>query len=130
MAGTTRLELATSAVTESFEHGLRLNESMGCSIVQRCERADHLQSTMASYSHSVSLIHQQRDGLEFGSKGYRFALPCVEMCQCRIDGLLQAHYFQPPGRLRNPRAHNSGRVCMSQLGLHSGRDQTFRYRFG
>src|SRR6266481_5882159 len=75
-----------------------------------CERADHLQSTMASYSHSVSFIHQQRDGLEFGSKGYRFALPCVEMCHGRIDGLLQAHYFQPPGRLRNPRAHDSWSV--------------------
>jgi hypothetical protein len=35
--------------------------------------------------------------LEFGRKGYRFALACVEMCQSRIDGLLRAHYFQPWG---------------------------------
>jgi hypothetical protein len=73
-------------VAQPFEHGLQLNESMGCSNVQRCERADHLQSAMASYSHSVSFIHQQRDGLEFGSKGHRFALPCVEMCQAESTG--------------------------------------------
>ncbi|MCU1242106.1 MAG: hypothetical protein JWO71_2832 [Candidatus Acidoferrum typicum] len=72
---------------------------MGCSKVQRCERADHFQSTMPSYSHPVSFVHQQKDGLEFGGKGYSFALACVEMCQCRIDGLLKAHYFQPLGRL-------------------------------
>jgi hypothetical protein len=34
----------------------------GCSKVQRCERAGHLQSTMASYSHPVSFIRQQKDG--------------------------------------------------------------------
>ena len=61
------------------------NESMNCSKVQRCERADHIQSTMPSYSHPVSFIHQQEDGLEFGRKRYRFALTCIEMCQSRID---------------------------------------------
>jgi integrase len=29
----------------------------------------------------VSFVHQQKDGLEFGGKGYSFALACVEMCQ-------------------------------------------------
>src|SRR5437773_1575111 len=108
---------------QPVEHGLQVNESMGCSKVQRCERADHFQSTMTSYSHPVSFVHQQKDGLEFGRKQYRFALACVEMCQSRIDGPFQAYYFQPWGRLRNPRTHNGGSVCMSQLGLHSGRDQ-------
>src|SRR5207302_6777114 len=28
-----------------------INESMGCSKVQRCQRADHLQATKPSYSH-------------------------------------------------------------------------------
>jgi hypothetical protein len=46
------------------EHGLQLNQPVGCSKVQRCERADHLQSTMPSYSHSLSFVHQQKDGLE------------------------------------------------------------------
>ena len=55
-------------------------------MVQRCERADHFQSTMPSYSHTVSFVHQQKGGLEFGGKGYRFPLACVQMCQSRIDG--------------------------------------------
>jgi len=54
---------------------------------------------------------------------YRFALACAEMGQSRIDGPFQAHYFQPLGRLRNLRAHDSWRICMGELGLHSGRDQ-------
>ena len=52
---------------------------MGRSKVQRGKRADHLQSTMPSYSHTISFVHQQKDGLEFGRKGYRFALACLEM---------------------------------------------------
>jgi hypothetical protein len=36
--------------------------------VQRSERADHLKSTLPSYSHSVSFVHQQKDGLQFGRK--------------------------------------------------------------
>jgi hypothetical protein len=67
---------------------------------------------------------QQKDGLQFGRKRYRFALARVEMGQSRIDGLFQAHYFQPLGRLRNPRAHDSWRICMGQLGPHSGRDKS------
>ena len=47
----------------------------------------------------------------------------------RIDGLFQAHYFQPCRRPRNPRAHDGGSVCMSQLGLHSGRDQNHSIQF-
>jgi hypothetical protein len=43
---------------------------VGCSKVQRSERADHLQSTLPSYSHSVSFVHQQKDGLQFGRKRY------------------------------------------------------------
>jgi len=105
------------------DHGLQVKQSVGCSKVQRCERANHLQSAMPSYSHSVSFVHQQKDGLEFGRKRYRFALACLEMCQSRIDGLFQAHYFQPLERLRNPRAHDSWRICMGQLGLHNGGDK-------
>jgi hypothetical protein len=67
--------------------------------------------------------------LEFGRKRYRFALACVEMFQSRIDGLFQAHNFQPRRRLRNPRAQDGGSVCMSQLGLHSGRDQNRSIQF-
>ena len=96
---------------------------MSCSKVQRCERADHFQSTLPSYSHGVSFVHQQKNGLEFARKRYRFALASVEMRQSRIDGLLQAYYFQPFGRLRDPRAHTSRRVYMGQPDLHSGRDQ-------
>src|SRR6266566_5441731 len=96
---------------------------MSCSKVQRCERAAHFQSTLPSYSHRVSFVHQQKNGLEFGRKRYRFALARVEMRQSRIDGLPQAHYLQPWGRLRNPRAHDSRRVYMSQLSLHRWRDQ-------
>ena len=107
---------------QPFEHGLQLNESVVRSNVQHCERADHFQSTLPSYSHSVSFVHQQEDGLEFGRKRYRFALACIEICQGGFDGLLQAHYFQPFGRLGNPRAHDSGSVYMSQLGCHGGRD--------
>ena len=96
---------------------------MSCSKVQRCERADHFQSTLPSYSHGVSFVHQQKNGLEFARKRYRFALASVEMRQSRIDGLLQAYYFQPFGRLRDPRAHTSRRVYMGQPDLHSGKDQ-------
>jgi len=39
-----------------------LKDELGISVTQRCERAGHLQSTMASYSHPVSFIHQQKDG--------------------------------------------------------------------
>ena len=75
---------------QPVEHGLQLDESMGCSKVQRCERADHFQSTMPSYSHPVSFIHQQKDGLEFGRERYRFALTRVEMFQSRIDSAFTA----------------------------------------
>jgi MoaA/NifB/PqqE/SkfB family radical SAM enzyme len=61
---------------QPFEHGLQLNESMGCTNVQRCERADHLQSTMASYSQSpcadrsasadVFSVNLSTDGLQKG----------------------------------------------------------------
>jgi hypothetical protein len=61
--------------------------------------------------------------LEFGRKRYGFALAFVEMCQNRIDGLLQVHYVQLRGRLRNPRKHNCRGICMGQLGLDSWRDQ-------
>jgi hypothetical protein len=61
---------------QPVEHGLQVNQSVGCSKAQRCERVDHLQSTMTSYSHSVSFVHQQKDALEFGRKRYRFALTC------------------------------------------------------
>ena len=61
---------------QPVEHGLQVNPSVGCSKAQRCELVDHLQSTMTSYSHSVSFVHQQKDGLEFGRKRYRFALTC------------------------------------------------------
>jgi len=54
---------------------------------------------------------------------FRFALACAEMGQSRINGPFQAHYFQLLGRLRNLRAHDSWRICMGELGLHSGRDQ-------
>ena len=64
----------------------QVNESMSCSKVQCCEGADHSQSTMPSYGHTVSFVHQQKGGLEFGRKGYRFPLACVERCQIRIDG--------------------------------------------
>jgi hypothetical protein len=40
---------------QPVEHGLQVNESMGCSKVQGCERADHLQSTMASYDQNPSI---------------------------------------------------------------------------
>jgi hypothetical protein len=79
--------------------------------------------------HPVSFIHQQKDGLELGRKRYRFALTCVEMFQSRIDGLFKAHNFQPCRRLRNPRAHAGRSVCMSQLGLYSGRDQNRSIQF-
>jgi hypothetical protein len=81
-------------------------------------------STLPSYSHSVSFVHQQKDGLQFGRKRIASRSPGVEMGQSRIDGLFQAHYFQPLGRLRNPRAHDSWRICMGQLGPHSGRDKS------
>ncbi len=104
------------------EHGLQVNHSVDCSKVQRSERADHLQSTLPSHSHSVLFVHQ-KDGLQFGRKRYRFAFACVEMGQSRIDGLFQAHHFQPLKRLRNIHAHGSWRICKGQLGPHSERDK-------
>jgi hypothetical protein len=56
----------------AVEHRLQVNQSVGCSKVQGSRRADHLQSTLPSYSHSVSFVHQQKDGLQFGRKRYRF----------------------------------------------------------
>jgi hypothetical protein len=70
---------------QPFEHGLQLNESMGCRRSNVASVPTHFQSTMPSYSHTVSFVHQQKGGLEFGRKGYRFPLACVEMCQSRID---------------------------------------------
>jgi hypothetical protein len=42
---------------QPVEHGLQVNESKGCSKVQGCESADHLQSTLASYNHPVPFAH-------------------------------------------------------------------------
>ena len=55
---------------------------------------DHLQSTMTSYSHSVSFVHQQKDGLEFGRKRYRFALTCNQ-CDQPFSRMIGAS--PPPG---------------------------------
>jgi serine/threonine protein kinase len=67
-------------------------------------------SNILAVFHPVSFVHQQKDGLEFGRKRYGLAFAFVEMCQSRIDGLLD--YFQPRWRLRNPSTHDSGRGCM------------------
>jgi len=57
------------------------------------EGSAELFAVISTDSYPISFVHQQKDGLEFGRKRYRFALACVEMCQIGIDGLLQAHYF-------------------------------------
>jgi len=56
--------------------------------------------------------------------------PASRCARAESTGLFQAHYFQPLERLRNPRAHDSWRICMGQLGLHNGGIKTLRYRFG
>jgi len=49
---------------QPVEHGLQINEPMGCSKVQRCERTHHLQSEMSSYSHpSRSSINKRMLGV-------------------------------------------------------------------
>jgi hypothetical protein len=68
----------------------------------------------------LSSARQMTTGLmrEINATDIRMAGTSITVAQ-----LADAHYFQPLGSLRNPRAHNSRRVCMSQLGLHGGRDQ-------
>src|SRR5258708_29195093 len=49
--------------------------------------------------------------------------PASRCSRDESTGCFRLHNFQPCGRLRNPRAHDGGSICMSQLGLHGGGGQ-------
>src|SRR5207249_5917325 len=96
---------------------------MGCSKVQRCERADDLQSTMPSYSHPVSFVHQQKDGLESEARDIASRSPASRCASAESTGCFRLTTSNHWGGCEIHARTNSGRVCMSQLVLHGGRNQ-------
>src|SRR5712672_4465724 len=102
---------------------------MGCSKVQRCERTHHLQSEMSSYSHPVSFIHQQKDGLEFGASDIASRSPASRCSRAESTGRFRLTTSNHAGGCEIHARTIAGVFAWASSAFTAGGIKTVRYRF-